>query len=209
MTVFGKLRNGNSLIALLLAMVLGGCAVGPLVQHETARSVGDGNHELVGGYGNAGIVAKWNYGISENFDFGMQYESLSFGVRGKYSVINRESGGFSLAGAFGAGTSIGGNHMYFDIMTSYLTGAFEPYATARFVQVSTDPAEFRNTDTGEVAFTVQSAQYKYGQAVIGTRIWMSSSWLLSLEATSLFGLGDGVQFSENVLLGAALGYRLK
>lgn len=196
----------NLILVVMMAMV-SGCAVGPLVQHETARSVGEGHHELVGGYGQAGIVAKWNYGITENFDFGMQYESLSFGVRAKYSVINGKSGGFSLAGALGAGSSIGGNHKYLDLMTSYLAGTFEPYATARFVQVSTDPADFRNTDTGEIAFTIQSANYNYGQAIVGTRIWMSPNWLLSLEASSLFGLGDSVSFSSNVLVGAALGYR--
>lgn len=198
-----------SFVGILVSMLTltSACAVGPLVQHETARSVGEGSHDLVGGYGQAGIVAKWNYGITENFDFGMQYESLSFGVRAKYAIVNGKSGGFSLAGAVGAGSSIGGNHMYFDIMTSYLAGTFEPYATARFVQVSTDPADFRNADTGEIAFTVQSANYNYGQAIVGTRIWMSPNWLLSLEASSLFGLGDTVSFSSNVLVGAALGYR--
>ena len=192
---------------LVMLALVSGCAVGPLVQHETARSVGDGKHELIGGYGQAGIAARGNYGITENFDFGKQHESLSLGARGKYSIINGKSGGFSLAGAFGAGSSVGGNHMYLDVMTSYLAGTFEPYATARFVQVSTDPVDLRNTDTGEVAFTVRSANYNYGQAIVGTRIWMNPNWLLSLEASSLFGLGDTVTFSDNVLVGAALGYR--
>ena len=106
----------------LAAAFSAGCAVGPLVQHETARSVGKGDHEIIAGYGQAGYVLKWNAGVTENFDFGIHWESLSFGIRGKYSIINGRSGGISLAGAIGAGSSLGGSHQYGDLMVSYLSG---------------------------------------------------------------------------------------
>jgi hypothetical protein len=145
-----------------------------LVQHETARSVGKGDHEIIAGYGQAGYVLKWNAGVTENVDFGIHWESLSFGIRGKYSIINGRSGGLSLAGAIGAGSSIGGSHHYGDVMVSYLSGFFESYATGRFVQVSTDPVEFRNAETGQTAFTVSSAQYNYRQVIVGSRFWRRS-----------------------------------
>ncbi len=191
----------------LLTVFSVSCAVGPLVQHETARSVGSGGQEFVAGYGQAGYMLKWNIGVTENFDFGIHWESLSFGVRGKYSLINGRTGGFSMAAAMGAGTSLGGSHQYGDLMFSYLTGAFEPYATARFVQVSTDPLEFRNADTGQTAFTVSSAQYNYGQAIVGSRFWLTPNWILSLEGSSFFSIGEGVTISSGGFFGAGLGYR--
>jgi hypothetical protein len=195
-------------VALFLCAVLStGCAVGPLVQHETARSVGKGDHELIAGYGQAGYVLKWNAGVTENFDFGVHWESLSFGVRGKYSIINGRSGGLSLAGAIGAGSSLGGNHHYGDLMVSYLSGFFEPYATGRFVQVSTDPVEFRNADTGQTAFTVSSAQYNYGQVIVGSRFWLGPNWMLSIEGSNFFAMGDGITISGGAFFGAGLGVR--
>ena len=76
------------LISVLLVFSLSGCAVGPLVSHETARTVGSSNSEIVGGYGQAGYVLKWNHGFGENFDLGFQYESLSVGFRAKYAFVN-------------------------------------------------------------------------------------------------------------------------
>lgn len=197
----------SSIAATVLSLFLSGCAVGPLVLHETARSVGDNASEFVAGYGQAGYMLKWNYGVTQNFDFGIHWESLSFGVRGKYSFINGRSGGLSAAAAIGAGSSLGGNHHYGDLMVSYLTGMFEPYATARFVQVSTDPVEFRNADTGQTAFTVSSAQYNYGQFIVGSRFWFGPNWMLSLEGANFFSIGDGVKISGGGFFGLGLGYR--
>ena len=61
----------NKLLSILVLGFLTSCAVGPLLNHETARTVGKGKHELSGGYSNAGYVFKWNYGLFEKFDFGI------------------------------------------------------------------------------------------------------------------------------------------
>src|SRR4051812_44550206 len=103
-----------------LFLILSGC-VGPLVVHETARTLGSPkHHEFSGGYGNAGYVLKWNMGLLANWDFGIQYESLSWGLRTKYAFINSTDVGFSLAAAAGAGLTFGGTHYYGDLIASYM-----------------------------------------------------------------------------------------
>lgn len=185
---------------------LSACAVGPLVSHETARTVGNANHELIGGYGQAGYVVKWNYGITKDLDFGIHWESLSIGVRFKYAFIN-PSAGFALAAAAGAGSSVGGEHYYGDLLASYKSGHWEPYGTVRIVHVKTDPVEFRDKDTGIFDFTVPSATYEYGQGILGTRFWFTENWLLSVEASTLFAITKGFEFSNGFFAGGAFGYR--
>ena len=185
---------------------MAGCAVGPLVSHETARTVGHSNHEIVGGYGQAGYAFKWNYGITEDLDIGLHWESLSIGARIKYAFLNTKDS-WSLAAALGTGSSVGGSHNYLDLLASNMLGSWEPYGTVRLVRVKTDPIEFRSLNTGQVAFTISSANYEYGQAIFGTRYWFNPNWLFSAEASSLFAVGDSVRFGNNVLIGAALGYR--
>ena len=104
---------------LLLVSFTASCAVGPLVFHETARAVGFTNHELIGGAGQAGLVFKWNYGLTENLDLGIQFESLSLGLRAKYAFIKSGENGFSLASSAGTGFSVGGSHYYGDLIGSY------------------------------------------------------------------------------------------
>ncbi|MBX3020183.1 MAG: hypothetical protein KF799_00780 [Bdellovibrionales bacterium] len=193
-------------LALLSMCFLSACAVGPLVSQETARTVGDDKNEWLGGFGQAGYVIKYTRGIGKDFDFGVQWESLSLGIRFKYAFINQESG-LSLAGALGAGTSIGGSHYYGDLLMSYKSGFFEPYSMVRVVSVKTDPLEFKDEDTGKMHFTVGRAQYVYGQATLGARFWLDPNWLLSMEASSLFSMTKDVKISSNVFAGAAFGYR--
>lgn len=194
-------------LAFVLAFnFLAACAVGPLVSHETARTVGDNNHELVGGYGQAGYVFKWNYGITDKFDIGLHWESLSIGVRVKYMFLGGGEG-FSMAAAAGTGSSVGGSHYYGDLMSSWLIKRWEPYLTARFVHVKTDPVELRDKDTGHFNFTIPSVDYDYGQFIGGARFWMTPHWLLSLEASTLFGISSGFKVDNNLFAGAAFGYR--
>ena len=185
---------------------LSGCVIGPLVSHETARTVGESKHELMGGYGRAGYILKWNFGVAENLDFGLHWESLSIGVRAKYAFFNHEAG-WSLAAALGTGTSIGGSHYYGDVIGSYLQGPWEPYGTLRVVHVKNDPMEFKDTNTGQVAFTIPGSQYDYGQFILGTRYWMTPHWLFSLEASSLFAISSGLGIGSNLLVGGSFGYR--
>lgn len=194
------------IILVLAAATFSGCAVGPMVIHETARTVGNSNNELIAGYGKAGYVVKWNYGISEDLDLGIHWESLSIGARLKYAFVNKPQG-FSFATAIGTGTSVGGSHYYGDVIASYMTGSFEPYGTARFVHVKNDPLEFKDTNTGDITFTVSSSEYDYSQYIVGTRYWFTPHWLFSLEASSLSAVSSGLQIQSDTLVSGAFGYR--
>lgn len=194
-------------IFLIFAALLATGCVGPMVVHETARTVGKNNSELIAGYGVAGVVAKYSYGLSDDLDLGVQWESLSLGLRLKYAFINNKEEGWSLAGAGGYGASIGGNHYYADLIGSYLTGPWEPYTTLRMVHVKLDPVEFKDKDTGGVNFTVDVGSYNYGQFMMGSRYWFNQNWLLSVELSTLFVMTSGVKISDSLLVGGAFGYR--
>lgn len=200
------MKISSTLVCLLLSAFLPGCAVGPLVSHETARTVGKSNHEFIGGYGQAGYVLKWNFGLAENLDLGLHWETLSIGVRAKYAFINSESG-WSLASALGTGESIGGSHYYGDLIGSYFKDSWEPYGTLRIVHVKNDPLEFKNTDTGQVSLFIDRSEYQYGQFILGARYWLDDHWLISLEASSLFKVSSGFESGQTVFIGASLGYR--
>lgn len=197
----------NRIHFLLLAFLLSGCAVGPLVNHETARTLGKANNEVVAGYGSAGYVLKWNFGLAEKWDIGLHWESLSIGLRAKHSFLLNNETGWSLAVALGTGSSIGGSHYYGDLMASHLSGAWEPYATFRAVKVKTDPLEFKDEDTGETDFKIDSENFSYGQFMAGTRYWFSPKWLLSLEASTLFAISDSVKIDSGLLISAAFGLK--
>ena len=197
----------NLIFLLICVGALSGCALGPLVNHETARSVGNSNHELMVGAGQAGWVGKWNYGLTENLDLGLHYESLSLGVRAKYAFLNSNNG-WSIAGALGTGSNIGGSHSYGDILISHMSGTWEPYATFRYVSVKTDPVEFRDTNTGQVDFTINTPNFTYGHYFVGTRIWFTPKFLLSLELSQLVSLNDDFRIeSDSAIFSGALGYR--
>ncbi len=194
-------------LSLLIAcLFVSGCAIGPLVGHEPARTVGKSNNEFVGGIGNAGYIFKWNYGLSEDLDIGLQAESYSVGVRGKYAFINNATGGLSLAAALGRGVSIGGNHSYVDFIGSYLVNQWEPFVTTRLVHVKSDPTRFKSKGL-KIDFTIDKNEYDYGQFILGTRYWLNTHWTLSFEVSSLFKASSGVTIGDKTLAGATFGYR--
>lgn len=195
-----------NLVATFGFLFLSACAVGPLMDHESARTVGAGAADLVGGYGMAGFVGKFNYGLSDRWDLGLQWESLSMGVRIKYGIIDNQSKGWSLAAAAGTGFSAGGSHYYGDLMGSYLFGTWEPYTMFRVVHVTTDPVKIGDEKQDGFELDIGSSSYVYGQLSLGTRVWFDKHWLASMEAGTLFGMSSGIRFVDAVIVSAALGY---
>jgi hypothetical protein len=185
-----------------------GCAVGPLVNHETARTVGKNEHELIGGYGVAGYVVKWNYGMKENLDLGFQYESFSIGLKLKYSFINSTEG-LSLAAAIGTGWSAGGDHRYLDLMSSFKGERIEPYVTIRLVHVKTKPLDFRSSDSDTTLFTIEKSEYSYGQFLLGVRIPINERAFFSPEISTLFNVSSVSFARSGILYGLAIGAHLK
>ena len=201
------MKTFKKLILALAALHLSACAVGPLVTHETARTVGKNNHELMAGFGSASYVAKWNYGLSENLDLGLHLEPLSFGVRAKYAFINGQESGWSLATALGAGISLGGSAQHADLMTSYFVKEWEPYMNVRLVHVKSDPVKLTNEDTGPFQLNFEADDFFYSEFTLGTRYWFTKQFSLSLEGSALTPRSSHLKVARHTLLGLAAGYR--
>jgi hypothetical protein len=195
-----------SVTTTLLIVLISGCAVGPLVNHETARTVGESKNEFTAGYGQAGYLIKWNYGFNKDLDVGLHLETLSVGVRAKYAFINAKEG-FSLAAALGTGSSIGGSHYYGDLIGSYLVNSFEPYSTLRIVHVKNDPVELKGQSSGQLVLAIDKTEYNYGQIILGSRFWFTPQWFLSLEASYFLAITSGVKIGDSALINAATGFK--
>jgi hypothetical protein len=198
-----------TLLALLTAslLFLSNCAVGPFVAHETARTVGKNGNEFTAGYGQGGYVFNWATGATDRLDLGVHWESYSLGARIKYGIVSNPEAGFALAVAGGIGISVGGRHVYGDLLGSYKSGIVEPYGVFRFVQVNADPLEFKSTDTGKTSFTIPGSSFNYSQFMLGNRFWISEHWILSIEIAKLFSFQSDVSTNGAALIGGALGYR--
>jgi len=130
----------NASMVILLALLASGC-LAPLSNSFTARSLGKGKIGLDGGMlvlvrqeGSVVVPAAFKIalGLSSDFDLGVQMESASLSVFGKYSFINNKERGFSLAGVLGAGAVASGSYAYAGPVLSYKSKAVEPYFVGRF-----------------------------------------------------------------------------
>ncbi len=184
---------------------LTGCVTGPFASYETARTVGQGSDEIIGGFGTSGYSFKWNHGLTNRFDIGVQLEQLSVGLRGKYALI-QASQGFAFTAALGLGASGYGSHYYGDLLLSDLIGQFEPYSTLRLTHVNVDKLQFRDKNNGTVIARIDAGQFDYGQVIVGTRYWINSNWSLAGELSVLLALG-AVHIDDTVLGSAAFAYR--
>lgn len=194
----------QSFFAVVVAVVVSGCAIGPLLSHDVGRSMGDGNHDikLMGSTGELWGF-KYDYGLTDNFDIGFQWEALSAGIKLKYAWLNNQKSGMSIGTSLGTGTSFGGSYYNGALLLSYRSKYFEPFASVRYTKVESDETDLKDADTGELFVTIPSIEYDYTQAFVGTKIWFASWFGLSLEAGSFIASGD-VKFDTNVFYSVAL-----
>ncbi|BBH52020.1 hypothetical protein [Fluviispira sanaruensis] len=189
-----------------------------LTLNETGRTVGKGNHEISIAAGVPYAYAiKWNYGLTENFDFGLKLESLTQSFRLKYALIQGssvDSGALAIAGGAGIGDGGKSKHYYGDIIASALGSSWEPYAALRlgYVDAKTD-IKSDNYPSFIISLTENLAAgrttYAYGQTFLGTRYWFSKSTFLSLEGAYLFVFDEkgNIEPSGAATGGIALGFR--
>ena len=85
-------KSFSALLSVILILILSGCALAPLSNSFTARSLKRGRVGLDGGcvIADSEVIPslKFAYGISSRFDLGLQYDSYTIGPFGKYSIIN-------------------------------------------------------------------------------------------------------------------------
>ena len=196
----------GGLLGWLTILGVSGC-VGPLVEQESARSVGPGQLEALAGYGQAGYVAKAMYGLTSRWDVGAQWEMLSWGLRTKYSLRNEREEGWSVAVAAGGGWgSDSASNYYGDAIVSWLHRQLEPYVALRYGHVHPEMHRIRNAYTGDVRYSIQSENFEYAQALLGARVWYGSHTFASSEVSLPVSMTNHVFMSQALLFGAALGY---
>ncbi len=158
----------------------------------------------------AGLLLKANFGIFEDLDFGIHYESLSIGVRAKYAWINSQEQGWSVSTAAGVGRGGYSTHYYGDLMAGHLKRPWEPYGTLRIVHVKTDPVELEDESNGDHFFhfeTIDSVSFTYGQLILGARYWTQPQYFLSGEISTLAAFDSDVTIGNGFILSGALGRR--
>ncbi len=188
--------------------LLSSCVMGPINTFETGRTSGEGRGELFGGLGSTGFVGKLNYGLSENFDIGVQLETFSLGGRLKYALMNNQEKGFSFSIASGAGVGGGGSsHYYGDILMSYLSGDFEPYGSARFVHAINKSYKDKNDMNNDWLFSIQKPEFDYQQYNLGLRYWVNEQLTVNLEFTKLQADNSEIIFKDDTLVNVGLGVK--
>ncbi len=177
----------NASMVILLALLASGC-LAPLSNSFSARSLGTGKIEFDGG-----MVAFVNQedsfalpaftiavGLSSGFDLGVQMESASIGVFGKYSfIINNKERGFSLAGVLGAGAVASGSYAYAGPVLSYKSKAVEPYFVGRFNSV--------HYGESENCLDMEAGTYTYVQFTLGSIFWLTQRVGLNVEGSAFSG----------------------
>ncbi len=176
----------NASMAILLAFPASGC-LAPLSNSFTARSLGAGKIGVDGGM--SALVRREDsvalpafmiaVGLSSDFDLGVQMESASIGVFGKYSFINNKERGFSLAGVLGAGAVASGSYAYAGPVLSYKSKAVEPYFVGRFNYV--------HYGESENILDMEPGTYTYVQFTLGSIFWLNQSVGLNVEGSAFAG----------------------
>ncbi len=188
------------LILSSLCVFITGCAIAPLSNNFTGRSLGKKGVEIEGGAVVAGAAIpsfKFSYGVSSDFDLGIHYDSYCIGLFGKYSIINNNEG-FATAGLFGGGATVNGYYLYAGPVLSFKTGFFEPYFVGRFNYVHYD--EF------ESDFDIEPGNYSYLQLTGGSVFWISKKIGLNVEVSAFTGATGAGEIAAPIFLG---GLRLR
>jgi hypothetical protein len=157
-------------VLLLTNLVLACSCLAPLSNNFTGRSLGQGKVGLEAGVvaaGSALPVFKLSVGLSRDFDLGLQYDSFSLGLFGKYSFLNNQESGFSLAGVAGGGITVSGGYVYAGPVLSCKLGTLEPYFVGRFNFVS-----YGKSSSSSALITWEAGQYTYLQFTLGGVLWV-------------------------------------
>lgn len=197
------------LLITVLSLFMNACALGPIINHDTGRSVGKNKYKFrVAGYPQADspnvASLRFDTGVTENLDVGFQYEILSFGLRGFYSFINNKEG-FAMSGSLGYGSVFNGNYINAGLNFSFKSGSVEYFAGYRHTDVSVDATELTDSNTGELFTTIPSANYSYGIASGGLKYWFTDQAALGLEGAQFMNPSDG-EFSSNTLVSLGFEY---
>lgn len=191
-------------ISLFVSLVqLTSCAFGPLQNHETARTVGEGNAEFSAGALSFFVpVIKYNYGLSDRWDLGFHFETFSYGFRTKYAML-QDTGSLDLAAVFMVGESGSEQGSSFPYVHGELIGSrrvskvFEPYATLAYSagqRIGGRQDEPTNDSLERFISDALRApdRFDYFSIRLGSRLWFSEKGFVSAEFAQIYVVGSDV-----------------
>jgi hypothetical protein len=178
------------IISLFILFFITACAVTPLTTGLTGRSLGKGSAELssaVTGYvpENSNLAlfpsVKILYGLMDNLDVGFQTELQSFTFNSRFSIINNQEKGLSLA-LLGAASVLSGQFsFYLGASLSYLIQNFEPYLIYRYNMASIDRAK-----VGLSFFKASpDINFQFSSYGLGLKYWLLKEISLGAEGVIL------------------------
>ncbi len=180
-----KIYTFLPILVILFNFVLA-CSMAPLSNHYTGRSFGENKVGAeAGGTANMQLAStKIGFGLTKNFDFHIQYEPSNVaGVLGKYSLINSQEFGFSLAVVGSLGLSGTGNYYYGALVASYLMGAFEPFCVVRYNAANYRKSSWEIGSLGTAS--TPTGNYNFLYYTLGTNLWFSPWIGLSFEGSMM------------------------
>jgi hypothetical protein len=172
-----------------VAVLIGAGCVAPMSHNLTGRSLEqralgiDAGAVFISDESAEGFLpaVKVAYGISRDFDIGLQFDFLSTGFYGRKSFVNREEG-LSFAGVAGLGLAAGGFYAYTGPVVSIRAGAFEPYFGPRLNLVI-----YGDNDSSSSIINWKEGSFVYPQATLGFCLWASGRVGCNGEVTYLIG----------------------
>lgn len=176
------------LLFVLVCFGCSSCAIGPLTNGGTARSLGRGHYRIdstLVNYlesGNSSVVQtpviRLTYGLTPSWDLGIQTELNTFTINSKHNFIDSgKNTGISLAALLGI--ALGGSELSYSAggIVSYLFSSSEPYMVLRYNLVNFDQ-ELYNSAFFE---SPPDLHFSFVSANIGYLYWWTQSVALGGE----------------------------
>ena len=198
----------------LLAFLVSGCTLAPIMSPHSGKSLGKGNWEVAGDLiPSRGISG--GYGITDSWDVGFLVEGQLGVVTAmwtKYAFTNENSWNWALYGGLFQGAGIGTTTSGYMIgpIVSYRKGWFEPSLALRYNYVKADFTGYDSEEDDDFLFTpdfLGDIDYDYVQLDIGLTFWTSESFALRVTFKSFLGVGGEVTSSSSLAPGFGMHYQ--
>lgn len=196
------MKNKYLLLYILPTMLfLQSCALAPLSNDYTARSLGKANWGIngggsfitAGGGATGGGYLRLNRGITDDFDIGgvaeINTNDISAGITAKYALINKAYGlSMAVDSSLGALGSAGGNgfYIYGGPIISYKTHWLEPYLVIRYnyVHINEQKDDLYGT-------TIPAFGFSYIYYTLGNTFWLTNKFGITPSVNTLQSLQGG------------------
>ncbi len=159
----------SSVFLLLLALVtLASCAVAPINNTTTARTIGKDANQLKVNIGVPGVM--YERGFTEDWDLGIGLEiqtEMILNFYTKYALLNNQDAGFSIATIGGVGLASDTKSVYAGPVLSWRHDWFEIFTVARLNYVSWENHLSEDDKVDLFSFIPEKTKFFYTQLDVG------------------------------------------